>query len=352
MDQKQRAKEIIKGFAFPVGYFLFMYAVQTLLSVLLSLMISVRSTLALLTRSDFAFDIDKIMEMVNYDTLTTTMKYASFFSALTTAAALLILWLVFQRKGKSFAAYFSFTPAAPKAIIASILLGLSLHFIVNAVVLVTDPLVTQITEAFFKLVESILPSLGQWMRAYHQSANEMMEQIGQDVGMFTIVAVLGAPLIEELVFRAGPLNKFKGHMPVWLSLLLTSLMFAMAHSTPVQMAYTFFVGLTLGLLFIRSNSIYPAILAHFCFNGANLIPMAMEGLLGGPFQTDTMTAWLGTAYNLYTLVTCIIAIPMLAIGLILLFSLRPSMPKQTQQADQASTDEQVQNSDTTKEQEI
>ena len=83
-----------------------------------------------------------------------------------------------------------------------------------------------------------------------------------------------------------------------------------------------------------------------------IIPMAMEGLLGGPFQTDTMTAWLGTAYNLYTLVTCIIAIPMLAIGLILLFSLRPSMPKQTQQADQASTDEQVQNSDTTKEQEI
>lgn len=352
MDQKQRVKEIIKGFSFPIGYFLFMYAVQILLSVLLSLMISVRSTLALLTQSELAFDIEKIMEMVNYDTLITSMKYATFYSALTTIAALLILWLVFQRKGKSFTAYFSFTPAAPKAIIASILLGLSLHFIVNAVVLVTDPLVTQITEAFFRLVESILPSLGQWMRAYHQSANEMMEQIGKDVGMFTIVAVLGAPLIEELVFRAGPLSKFKGHMPIWLSLLLTSLLFAMAHSTPVQMVYTFFVGLTLGLLFIRSNSIYPAILAHFCFNGANLIPMAIEGFLGGPYRTDTMAAWIDTAYNYYTLSTCIIAIPMLTIGLILLFSLRPSVPKQAQQAEATDTIEQSQNSDITKEQEI
>lgn len=339
MDKKQKIRGVIKGLAFPIGYIAFMNIGQTILSTLLIVMILFRSFVAGLTSADLAAGTDDlsamIMEWFGYDNTITTMKYAMFFSVLTTVGALLILWLVFNRKGKSFTEYFRFTKVPGKAVFAAILLGLSLHFIVNAIMLATDALTTQLLEALFRALESLDPAIAEELRIFYESYMEMMSSMNQDAGMFTVAAILGAPLIEELVFRAGPLTKFKGIMPTWAALLLTSALFGLAHGNPIQIVYTFVVGLVLGALFIKTDSIYPSIIGHFCFNAANLIPMIMEGFLGGPYQNETMVKWLDTAYITYTVAAVIIAIPMLIVGLILLFKLRApqAVPEAAPQAE-------------------
>lgn len=327
MKQKQNKGGIIKGLAFPIGYVTFMNVGQTILSVFLVLMVLFRCLIAALTASNaFGDSMDRFMEWYNYDNAATSIKYALFFSALTTIGALVILWLVFNRKNKSFAEYFRFTKAPAKSIFAAILLGLSLHFIVNAIMMVTESLTTELLELLFRALESIDPAIAEELRVFYRSYLEMMNAMSSDVGMFTIAAIFGAPLIEELVFRAGPLVNFKGKMPTWLALLLTSLLFGLAHGNPIQIAYTFVVGLVLGALFIKTDSIYPCIIGHFCFNAANLIPMIMDGFLGGPYRNETMIEWLDTGYVIYTILAVIIAIPMLVVGLILLFTLRkPAM---------------------------
>ncbi len=326
MDKKQRTRGVIKGLSFPIGYTVYMNVGQSILSALLLVMILFRSMVAGLTSADLASGPDEltamIMEWFSHDNTITTMKYAMFFSVLTTVGALIILWLVFNRKGKSFIEYFRFTKAPVKAIFAAILLGLSMHFIVNAIMMVTDSLTTQLIEALFRALESLDPAIAEEVRVFYESYMEMMSSMSQDAGMFTVAAILGAPLIEELVFRAGPLTKFKGVMPTWAALLLTSALFGLAHGNPIQIIYTFVVGLVLGALFIKTDSIYPSIIGHFCFNAANLVPMIMEGFLGGPFQNDTMVEMVGKAYTVYTIAAVIIAIPMLIVGLILLFKLR------------------------------
>ncbi|MBQ7378147.1 MAG: CPBP family intramembrane metalloprotease [Clostridia bacterium] len=333
MEQKTNKWGVIKGLAFPIGYTAFMNIGQGILSVGLAVMLVVRSMLAVLTQdSGVELDPNTYMEWFNHDNTVTTLKYAMFFSVLTTVGALVILWLVFNRKGKSFTEYFHFKPAPFKAICAAVLLGLSLHFIVNAIMLVTDSLTTELIEALFRFLESLDPAIAEEVRTFYESYMEMMSSMSSDAGMFTIAAILGAPLIEELVFRAGPLTNFKGKMPTWAALLLTSALFGLAHGYPIQVAYTFVVGLVLGALFIKTDSIYPAIIGHFCFNAANLIPMIMEGFLGGPFQTPTMVDWISNLYTVYTVAAVIIAIPMLIVGLILLFTLRKPAPE-TEQAD-------------------
>jgi len=321
MEQKKNKWGVIKGLAFPIGYTTFMNVGQTILSVALIIIVLFRSIIAAMTYNGIG-GTDTILEWFNYDNTATTMQYAMFFSALTTIGALVILWLVFNRKGKSFTEYFRFTKAPAKAIIAAVLLGLSLHFIVNAVMFAGESLLNALMEMLMRAMEALDPAIAEEFRIFYETYMEMMSSMSQDVGMFTIAAIFGAPLIEELVFRAGPLVNFKGKLPTWAALLITSALFGLAHGAPLQIAYTFVVGLVLGALFIKTDSIYPCIIGHFCFNAANLIPVLMEGLLGGPYQNDTMVEWLNIAYIVYIIAAAVIAVPMLIVGLILLFKLR------------------------------
>ncbi|MBQ2805859.1 MAG: CPBP family intramembrane metalloprotease [Clostridia bacterium] len=325
MEQKKNKWGVIKGLAFPIGYTTFMNVGQTILSVALIIIVLFRSIIAAMTYNGIG-GTDTILEWFNYDNTATTMQYAMFFSALTTIGALVILWLVFNRKGKSFTEYFRFTKAPAKAIIAAVLLGLSLHFIVNAVMFAGESLLNALLEMLMRAMEALDPAIAEEFRIFYETYTEMMSSMSQDVGMFTIAAIFGAPLIEELVFRAGPLVNFKGKLPTWAALLITSALFGLAHGAPIQIAYTFVVGLVLGALFIKTDSIYPCIIGHFCFNAANMIPMLMEGLLGGPYQNDTMVEWLNIAYIVYIIAAAVIAVPMLIVGLILLFKLRKPEP--------------------------
>ena len=313
MEQKKNKGGVIKGLAFPIGYTAFMNIGQSILSVGLILMVLIRSIIAGMTYNGVG-GTDNILQWFNFDNTNTTMKYAMFFSALTTIGAIVILWFVFNRKGRSFTEYFRFTKAPVKAIIAAVLMGLSLHFIVNAIMLAGESLLNALLEMLMRAMESLDPMIAEEFRIFYETYTEMMSSMSQDAGMFTVAAIFGAPLIEELVFRAGPLVNFKGKMPTWAALLITSALFGLAHGAPIQVAYTFVVGLVLGILFIKTDSIYPCIVGHFCFNAANLIPMIMEGFLGGPYQNETMIGWLNTAYIVYTIAAAVIAIPMLIVG--------------------------------------
>jgi membrane protease YdiL (CAAX protease family) len=258
-----------------------------------------------------------------------------FLSALTTVSALLILWFVFNRKNTSFTEYFRFKKAPVKAIVAAALLGLSLFFLVNVTMTAIDSLLNALREALFQMLETLDPAIADYARNYYETYMELMNGAGDDVGMFTVAAIFGAPLIEEMVFRAGPLTKFKGKMPTLAAVLLTSALFALAHGNPLQMVYTFLLGIVCAYLLIKSDSIYPSIICHFAFNGANLIAMTMQALFRTDFWADTpyydqlcakFEVWSNATFLIYLIGSALIAIPMLIAGIILLISLRRPVP--------------------------
>lgn len=80
-------------------------------------------------------------------------------------------------------------------------------------------------------------------------------------GAFLKVAVL-APVIEETLFRGiimhGLMKNYKG----WYAIILSGLLFSVFHLNPWQMTYTFFLGILLGWLMVRTRSLPLCILAH------------------------------------------------------------------------------------------
>ena len=84
------------------------------------------------------------------------------------------------------------------------------------------------------------------------------------VGVLFVIAVLPA-VFEELVFRGILLQGLKG-FPTWAAALICGGLFSLFHQNPAQTLYQFFCGVAFALLVLRSGSILPTMVAHFCNN--------------------------------------------------------------------------------------
>ncbi|MCF6357598.1 MAG: CPBP family intramembrane metalloprotease [Draconibacterium sp.] len=89
-------------------------------------------------------------------------------------------------------------------------------------------------------------------------------------GAFLKVAVI-APIVEELIFRGLILQGFRRNYNGFIAVLMSALLFALFHLNPWQFPATFILGLLLGWLVLRTNSILLAILGHSINNALVLL---------------------------------------------------------------------------------
>lgn len=81
-----------------------------------------------------------------------------------------------------------------------------------------------------------------------------------------LAVILLAPIGEELLFRGLILKYANRCMPAFVSILLQALLFGLYHGNVIQGIYAFALGIVLGLLAHRYNSILPGILLHVVIN--------------------------------------------------------------------------------------
>ncbi len=109
-------------------------------------------------------------------------------------------------------------------------------------------------------------------------ADSSLNQSGIETLMFSkyaiimvIIVVFIGPIVEELVFRKA-LHDFLRSLkfPVWLILIISSLLFGFIHVLDegdlVQVFPYIFMGVALGGVELYSKNIYPSILVHIFIN--------------------------------------------------------------------------------------
>ncbi|MBO4391424.1 MAG: CPBP family intramembrane metalloprotease [Lachnospiraceae bacterium] len=90
-----------------------------------------------------------------------------------------------------------------------------------------------------------------------------------------ICAVICAPIIEEIIFRAVAFRGSKTMLPKIVAAIIASGFFALAHGSSIAwIAYTFVMGLIACYLVEKYDSILPSILFHVGFNllGSLVLP--------------------------------------------------------------------------------
>jgi uncharacterized protein len=98
----------------------------------------------------------------------------------------------------------------------------------------------------------------------------------------SFIAVLSgcvlAPVLEEMLFRGIILRSFLRQYSRTKAILLSSLLFAVAHLNIYQVATAFAIGIVAGWLYERCRSLWPCIVLHAAYNA--FVTLAYNGLLG------------------------------------------------------------------------
>ncbi|GFZ01472.1 CAAX amino terminal protease family protein [Actinidia rufa] len=87
------------------------------------------------------------------------------------------------------------------------------------------------------------------------------------MALYTLVVSVCAPVWEEIVFRGFLLPSLTKYMPVWCSILVSSVAFALAHFNIQRMLPLIFLGVVMGVIFARSRNFLPSMLLHSLWNG-------------------------------------------------------------------------------------
>lgn len=96
-----------------------------------------------------------------------------------------------------------------------------------------------------------------------------------------LVAVFVAPFCEEVFFRGFVFGGLRQGMHVGWAIVLSSLIFAVAHADVGSFAVLFLIGLALAFIRWRTASLWPGMLLHIANNalGALFIILTMQGVL-------------------------------------------------------------------------
>jgi len=85
--------------------------------------------------------------------------------------------------------------------------------------------------------------------------------------LYAVVVSVCAPIWEEVIFRGFLLPSLTRYLPVWGSIFVSSIAFALAHFSIQRMLPLTFLGLVMGIVFVRSQNLLASILLHSLWNG-------------------------------------------------------------------------------------
>lgn len=98
---------------------------------------------------------------------------------------------------------------------------------------------------------------------------------GAGIALLVFVVVVGAPVVEELVYRGLLQGAFTRRCRDWLGVAVVALWFAVIHFQPVETPGLFLVGMVLGSCALLTRRLGMGVVAHMAFNASGLVLVAM-----------------------------------------------------------------------------
>lgn len=94
-----------------------------------------------------------------------------------------------------------------------------------------------------------------------------------DLVLLVIAGAIAAPIAEEFLFRGLLYPYLRARKKLWVAVLISSVVFAVAHFVPVLVPVLIVFGIAEALVVERYKSIYPAIALHALNNGALFVAL-------------------------------------------------------------------------------
>ena len=219
---------------------------------------------------------------INFIRFTQTILAACIFFFPSIAVA----WLV----GKKPFTYIGFTKRIDFKTIGWGLLLMSVTIVLSGALATLNEMIplTDSLKIYFKSMED----------AYLGQVDLMSKMSGIPDLVFSLIVMAFAPaFFEEVFFRGGFQNMmFRATGKIWPSILVTSLLFSAIHFSFYGFLSRIALSIVLGLLYVHTQSIWIAILAHFLNNALGVFQiyfLRMKGLPLSSVEDDKYPLWWG-----------------------------------------------------------
>jgi sodium transport system permease protein len=156
------------------------------------------------------------------------------------------------------------------------------------------------------------PAVGEQLAGFSKLITD------QPLWQVLLLIALVPAICEELAFRGFILSGLRHMGHKWGAIVLTSVFFGLAHGLLQQSLLTCAVGIIIGYVVVKTGSLWPGVLYHFCHNGLSMLhtrltPDLVEShlllrllLVGGPEEGTWMYS-IGTSVVLGLLGLAVLA---------------------------------------------
>ncbi|MBQ8745427.1 MAG: CPBP family intramembrane metalloprotease [Rikenellaceae bacterium] len=102
---------------------------------------------------------------------------------------------------------------------------------------------------------------------------KMIDKMGMHGGWSILMLVVLAPVMEEVLFRGILLESVRSKHSAGRAIVVSALMFGVIHFIPQQVVNAFVIGLILGYIYVRTESLWPVIVIHALNNAMAYVIM-------------------------------------------------------------------------------
>ena len=102
---------------------------------------------------------------------------------------------------------------------------------------------------------------------------KMIDKMGMHGGWSILMLVVLAPVMEEVLFRGILLESVRSKHSAGRAIVVSALMFGVIHFIPQQVVNAFAIGLILGYIYVRTESLWPVIVIHALNNAMAYVIM-------------------------------------------------------------------------------
>ena len=163
----------------------------------------------------------------------------------------LVLAIIFLARGKTFGEGMGMKKTKFADILLAFVAGLGLTCVLSFVMIFVSILFPKVMEDYNSTMDATY------------NMNTLIPYI--------LAGVIGAPLIEEVVFRHLLAGRLARGIPRVLAIIISSVVFGLVHSHPVQWVYAAVLGFVMACVYFAYDSIWVNIALHAGFNALSVV---------------------------------------------------------------------------------
>lgn len=240
---KGKIKSLLAG----IGYFFLMLIIQGIVGGFAGAIIG--------------FKMQTQGEAMNMDIITERMSSVLVYVGLIASIlTVLILWVIFSCRKLNFKKEILLRSTKNSNLLSAAILGIFI-WLVNTSWM------------------DILQGLGKFQGDFEKMQDITGGLVEGNIFVVILVAGIIIPFSEEVIFRGCIFRALNKNMNIVATIIIQAILFGLAHGNLIQGMYTIPLGIILGYVVYRCNSIVPSMIIHMVNNiVAVVISMALSGI--------------------------------------------------------------------------